>query len=549
MANDFKIVISATDKATASIKRINDSISKMTRPFENVQRSMKSLSKELDRNPVVKGMKKISNAALGVAESVAKIAAPMAALIGIGSVTGISMLVSEWGKLGFEVSKTSALLDVSASSLQTLRGAAQLAGVSSEELTGGLTNLQTTLQDAKWGRNSAVAGLMSRLGMSFHQTANGSVDVIKSFDDIADAIAAQKDIGAKHTLARGFGVESNLPYLMKSRAERKKLQQEAQRLNPLLDPEKGAAYTEQILRMNMALQGLKNTIGSSLMPVLQPLVEKFTSFVALNREDIGKNIADWTDRFTKWIKSDDFKKLKDDLEKIGNSIGWVIGKVGDLITAFGKISPAINLLPPPVKAAMSAWGAILGGGATGGKREASGTITGLSPAAQGGSGSPLGIRNNNPGNLRSWGGAPTQNGFAVFPTAEAGILAMAKQLQLYGSRGNDTISGIISKWAPSSDNNNTGAYIDQVSRQTGLPASQRLNMKDPSVLSPLMAAMIQHENGQQPYSKSTIDDAASRSIELTLHGLPQGVTATARTKAGSITPVRVATGMPQMAMP
>jgi hypothetical protein len=553
-SNDFKIVISASDKATASIRRINNSISKMTRPFTEVQRSMGNLKKELDRNPVVKGMKAISNAAVGVAESVAKIAAPMAALVGVGSIAGIGMLVSEWGKLGFEVSKTSSLLDVSASSLHSLRGAARLAGVSSEELTGGLSNLQTTLQDAKWGRNPAIAGLMTRLGMSFHQTANGSVDVIKSFEDVAKAVAAQKDVGAKHTVARAFGMESLLPLLMKSQTERKKLQEEAQRLNPLLDPQKAAAYTEQIFKMDMAIDGLKSTIGDALMPVLQPMVEQFTKFIGLHKEEIGKKLSEWVDRFTKWVQSDDFKKLIDNMEKIGNAIVWVIDKVGDLITAFGKIGPAVNFLPAPIKAAIALWGSVLS--SPQGSQSASGKITfpagtaaPVADANGGGNATPRGIRNNNPGNLRRWGNAPSADGFAVFPSAEAGILAMAKQLQLYGSRGNDTISGIVSKWAPPNDRNNTGGYIDDVSRQTGRSASEHLNMTDPSVLSSLMAAMIRHENGQQPYAKSTIDDAAGRSIELTLHGLPQGVTATAKTKTGSTMPVRVASGMPQMGMP
>lgn len=38
-------------------------------------------------------------------------------------------------------------------------------------------------------------------------------------------------------------------------------------------------------------------------------------------------------------------------------------------------------------------------------------------------------RNNNPGNLRSWPGVPTNKGFATFPSAEAGWQALHMQVE------------------------------------------------------------------------------------------------------------------------
>jgi hypothetical protein len=44
---------------------------------------------------------------------------------------------------------------------------------------------------------------------------------------------------------------------------------------------------------------------------------------------------------------------------------------------------------------------------------------------------------------------------------------MARQLMLYGDRGNNTPGGIIHTYAPSSENN-TRAYIDDVTSRTGM---------------------------------------------------------------------------------
>ena len=106
---------------------------------------------------------------------------------------------------------------------------------------------------------------------------------------------------------------------------------------------------------------------------------------------------------------------------------------------------------------------------------------------------PLGIRSNNPGNLQPGGHE------AVFPTADAGLKAMSDQLQRYGQRGINTVSGVVSTYAPPSAND-TAAYIADIVRQTGFGANQALNLGDPYTRSLLMQAMVQHENGMNPYS-------------------------------------------------
>ncbi|MCM8734585.1 hypothetical protein M5E06_10305 [Azospirillum sp. A1-3] len=127
-------------------------------------------------------------------------------------------------------------------------------------------------------------------------------------------------------------------------------------------------------------------------------------------------------------------------------------------------------------------------------------------------GAPLGIRNNNPGNIRvseiPWNGkAPGgEGGFERFNTPEDGVSALAQNLLSYQDKhGLNTIEGIINRWAPASDNNNVGAYVASVAQKTGLDPKAPLNLRDPSVMKPLVSAIIQHENGQLPYDPSVIE--------------------------------------------
>ena len=114
-------------------------------------------------------------------------------------------------------------------------------------------------------------------------------------------------------------------------------------------------------------------------------------------------------------------------------------------------------------------------------------------------GAPRGVRNNNPLNLEYREGQPSVLGsdgrFGVYPTMEAGYDAAHNQLKLYGQRGINTITGIISRWAPSSDGNDVNAYIRRVSQATGIDPNKPLDMNDRQTLQPIMEAMAHHENG------------------------------------------------------
>ena len=98
-----------------------------------------------------------------------------------------------------------------------------------------------------------------------------------------------------------------------------------------------------------------------------------------------------------------------------------------------------------------------------------------------------GMRNNNPLNIIKshikWQGEVrpgTDKRFAQFESMEYGLRAALKLLRTYyHNHGCRTIRQIISRWAPASDKNHTEAYIQSVSRQTGiLPDTQLPPMKE-----------------------------------------------------------------------
>lgn len=115
---------------------------------------------------------------------------------------------------------------------------------------------------------------------------------------------------------------------------------------------------------------------------------------------------------------------------------------------------------------------------------------------------PRGLRNNNPGNIvkgsTKWRGEVdgTDARFCTFSTMPYGYRALMLLLQNYQRlHGLRTIRQLISRWAPSSENN-TSSYIRRVSRLTGYGTDDVLCLQEKSVATNLAAAISEVENGQ-----------------------------------------------------
>lgn len=110
------------------------------------------------------------------------------------------------------------------------------------------------------------------------------------------------------------------------------------------------------------------------------------------------------------------------------------------------------------------------------------------------------IGRNNPYNLREtgqdWQGQTGETrGFTDFDSPYAGTRAADRVLQTYGKSDISTIDEIVSRYAPSNENDTQG-YIKFVSEQTGIPSSQPIDLGDPVTRSKILAAIGKMESGQ-----------------------------------------------------
>lgn len=129
--------------------------------------------------------------------------------------------------------------------------------------------------------------------------------------------------------------------------------------------------------------------------------------------------------------------------------------------------------------------------------------------------SARGIRNHNPGNLRHgprWVGlAAVQSDpdFAQFTEPEFGIRALAKLLLGYRRRGIRTLAALVARYAPATENN-CRAYEDALCLALGVRRTDAVDWSDALTMRTLVAAIIRHENGRQPYSTGVLNEGLRR---------------------------------------
>jgi hypothetical protein len=120
-----------------------------------------------------------------------------------------------------------------------------------------------------------------------------------------------------------------------------------------------------------------------------------------------------------------------------------------------------------------------------------------------------GVNANNFGNVRPIGAS---TGFQQPKTPEEGLQILDNNLKAYGDKGINTLAGVISRWAPPSEND-TQALIKAAAQRLSIDPNQPLDLKNPAVRQAIGTAIMIQEKGKGLFTGAPAAAAPAKTDE------------------------------------
>lgn len=224
-----------------------------------------------------------------------------AAFVAVGA--SVFKITRDTTKFGDELAKTSQKLGVSVESLQKLKFAGSLAGVSFGSLQNALKRFSRNIVDAKDGTETAVDAF-KRLNIDPKTITNSE----QAFLDVADAISKMEDGFVKTAVAQelfGRAGADLLPLFNSGSQGIKAAGVELEELGFILSTDVAKAsevFNDNLFRIGTVIEGIKFQIGAELLPVLSELVDDTLAWVKANKQLIALKIKNYLDLFIKMVK-------------------------------------------------------------------------------------------------------------------------------------------------------------------------------------------------------------------------------------------------------
>jgi len=529
MGNVFDFQLKADDQVSQSIQNIDDAVKKLLPQLNDTRGGLDLGGRRTSENidEISGRLEELAKNARDGVQFIGDLVPPLKMVggltLGLGGlatvINGVKTAVKEYADSGYKIDTTAKNISTTTRAYQELTGAMIENGATRDSAEGAITGLYQRANDALNGRDDPFNALLAQMGVKISKTKEGMADVVKLMDDLNKAMLNQSPARQAVIAQVGQFSPDLLSFLRQSTEQVQRLKDQAQRDGLIFsdkDVQNALAFRNQVNQISASWDGMlmksqawlgQSSFVKEQTDQISDLMKNGDKYSVAHFFSMGGNTDQDYDLLRRASKDEEFKKTLTLPEKARVNIGYLDDDLKKKLHGWYGPTDQAHQLQKDVQAMFA--------------QPPSSVVPPLS-FNQPGNNNARGIRNNNPGNLRSAPNAVGNDGsFPIFSNPNDGLAAMSRQLQLYGSRGNDTPYGIIHTYAPSTENDSQ-AYINAVTKDTGFGAHEKLDLSDPGVLKRLMTAMIRQENGSQPYSESDIDNGIITSMTDPRWKVPQG---------------------------
>jgi hypothetical protein len=363
-------IIKAVDKITAPVAAINSRVNALTAPVRRVNAAVAALGNELGVTRLTRSFCRLFDSAKNAGSAIGGVLAPLTAIAATAAGFGLYQITQGFVDAGDEADATAQKLRITTQELQRMRFAADKLDVSQETLDGGLKRLSRSITMASKGAKDQVQALRL-LGYTDRQIRSGKISVADATVRLAKRMEDEKKAKSNAIIANSLYGRSYLELMPMLKAGGEGIAEQirlAEELGVVMSDKavaSAAAFDDASKNLRYSLIGVRNAIGEQLIPILTPLVEQLTSYIAANRELIATNVTQFITEFSARMKEIDWGAVAKGAATIATGLLFLVQHVDKLAAAwvaFKAIGVATALVQLAVSlgitgAAMLAFGA------------------------------------------------------------------------------------------------------------------------------------------------------------------------------------------------
>lgn len=234
---------------------------------------------------------------------------------------------------GDEAAKAAQRVGITAEEMQELAFAANLAGAEMSDVEVGFRRLAANAFDASNGTGEAKDAF-DALGVSVLDSSGELKGQLALFEETAGRLSEVENLTRRAALAQDiFGRSGSklLPLLNQGADGIRRMREEARALGLVMSEEDTKAaeeFNDSLLRLSSIAKGLRNTIGTALIPRLTKAADATKEWFLANKDLIEQRLDDFLD----------------DVERAGNSAVKALDKVNELIESIGGAKQVVRII-------------------------------------------------------------------------------------------------------------------------------------------------------------------------------------------------------------
>ncbi|BBI92817.1 hypothetical protein [Serratia symbiotica] len=432
MANSFDFELTASDQASASIQRIEEVVKNLN-PLLNKTREGLALGGQESRDKLDSlgsQFNVLARHARSGVQFMGDLVPPLKMVGGLtlglgGAAAAVNIVrnnLTEFANAGYRIDTVARNVSMTAGAFQELTGAMIENGTTRESAESSIVGIFDKANDAAHARNDYFLALLKEKKIGISETKEGLADVTKLINDLNRVINTMSS-GEQALFIQNLGLSPELlSYLRNTTSEVQRLKDLARRDGLIFsdkDLQNALAFKQQMNQISAAFDGMQMKVQAWLgqSEFLAASVDQIKQVVThgLDNVTLGSILT-----FNSGGKQADLLRQAQGDDQFKDTLTWKEKLDLNLGYASEAILKKLKIYYNP-----------------------SGEPGISTPDSQPGN-NALGLRNNNPGNLRSAPNTTGKNsGFVTFGDPGDGLAVLSRQLMLYGDRGNNTLKGII----------------------------------------------------------------------------------------------------------